>query len=206
MVLADVLLGYVISRVLDRSSPTARPPLVVAPTAPAPPPYVPPAPEPYVPPPQTPMYAPTVAPPVYTPPTYIPAVTPAPPVLTPPTPAAPTFPTTQVMPTPVATTTPATGMKKAVEVWVVRAELPTVIVGMRLGADATTLAALEASFPQGWRAATTVTSAEILTAKSLLAKWKDGGVIFMGPSTAARRRPYRMPKHPSSEPQPTCTP
>ncbi len=175
--LADVLLGYVISRVLDKKSPTARPPIVVTPTTPT---------------------APTT--PIYTPPTPTPTVTPTV------TPAAPPFPSGQIVP--ASNVTPAAGMKKAVEVWVVKPELQTVIVGMRLNGatTATTLSALESSFPQGWQAAKVVTAAEITTAKSLLPKWKEGGVIFMGPATLAGRRAYRMTKHPATATQPAAVP
>ncbi len=176
MVLADVLLGYFISRVLDKKSPTARPPLVVTPPG------------------------------TTTPTTYTPTVTPTTPTVTPTTPTvtptAPTFPTGLIVP---ASTTPAPGMKKAVEVWVVKPQLQTVIVGMQLE-GATSLAALEQSFPQGWQAAKVVTAAEINTAKSLLPKWKEGGVIFMGPQTTAGRRAYRMTKHPATAAQPAAVP
>ena len=179
MVLADVLLGYVISRVLDKKSPTARPPLVVTPTTPTAPAYTPTAP----------------ATPTYTPTTPTPTVTP--------TPTAPPFPSGQIVP--ASNVTPAAGMKKAVEVWVVKPELQTVIVGMRLS-GATSLAALEQSFPQVWQAAKVGTAAEINTAKSLLPKWKEGGVIFMGPATLPGRRAYRMTKHPATATQPTAVP
>ncbi len=169
MVLADILLGYVISRVLDKKSPTARPPLVVTPTTPTAPTYTP----------TTPTPTPTV------------------------TPAAPPFPSGQIVP--ASNVTPAAGMKKAVEVWVVKPELQTVIVGMRLN-GATSLSALESSFPQGWQAAKVVTAAEINTAKSLLSKWKEGGVIFMGPTTLTGRRAYRMTKHPATATQPAAVP
>jgi hypothetical protein len=169
MVLADVLLGYFISRVLDKKSPTARPPLVVTPPG------------------------------TTTPTTYTPTVTPTTPTVTP---STPTFPTGLIVP---ASTTPAAGLKKAVEVWVVKPQLQTVIVGMQLE-GATSLAALEQSFPQGWQAAKVVTSAEINTAKSLLPKWKEGGVIFMGPQTTAGRRAYRMTKHPATAAQPAAVP
>lgn len=180
MVLADVLLGYFISRVLDKKSPTARPPIVVTPTTPT-----------------TPTYVPTT-PTTPTTPTYVPP-TPTPTVM----PTTPTFPSNQVVPpTP---TTPTAGMKKAVEVWVIKPGLQTTIVGMGID-GASSVTALEASFPQGWQAATRVTTAEINTAKSLLPKWKDGGVIFMGPTTTAGRRAYRMTKHPATAAQPAAVP
>ena len=96
-------------------------------------------------------------------------------------------------------------MKKAVEVWVVKPQLQTTIVGMGID-GATSIAALEASFPQGWQAAKVVTAAEINQAKALLPKWKDGGVIFMGPATTAGRRAYRMTKHPATAAQPAAVP
>jgi len=34
-------------------------------------------------------------------------------------------------------------------------------------------------------------------AKSLLAKWRDGGVVFDGPATLTGRRAYRMTRHPA---------
>jgi hypothetical protein len=104
---------------------------------------------------------------------------------------------------PASNVTPAPGMKKAVEVWIVKPALQTVVVG---AAVPQTLSALEQSFPNGWQAAKVVTAQEIATAKSLLPKWKDGGVMFLGPSTMAGRRAYRMTKHPASSAQPAATP
>lgn len=173
MVLADVLLGYFVSKLLDKKSATATPPFVVSPsggTAPAP-------------------GTPTVIPP------QLPPATPA------------SFPSGQVVPPTNAQ--PAAGMKRAVEVWIVKpsvASAATVVVGDDVVGAAQTLAALEASFPNGWQAARVVTAQEITTAKSLLPKWKQGGVIFMGPQTMTGRRAYRMTMHPAQQAQPAATP
>lgn len=167
MVLADVLLGYFVSKLLDKKSSTATPPFVVTPTTPG-------------------------------------TTTPT----TPTTPASgPPYPTGLIVP--ASNTQPAAGMKRAVEVWVVNpavANAATIVVGDDVVGAAQTLAQLEAAFPSGWQSAKVVTAAEIQTAKSLLPKWKQGGVIFMGPQTMTGRRAYRMTMHPSGQAQPSATP
>lgn len=135
--------------------------------------------------------------------TTAPATTPA---TTPATPA-PDFP--QQVPVP-ATAPPApsaqpgqpapAGFKRGVEVWIIRPELARqgqpLISGMGPAAGQMAIAALEAQFPKGWRAATSATPAEAAKARSLLPQWKDGGVVFDGPATLTGRRAYRMMKHP----------
>src|SRR4030042_2015154 len=83
-------------------------------------------------------------------------------------------------PAPVAappTTAPAPGKKRAVEVWQVKRNLQTMIVGM-VGQDvpgsamAATLTSLEQSFPSGWEACRNVSAQEIATAKALLPRWR----------------------------------
>jgi hypothetical protein len=94
------------------------------------------------------------------------------------------------------------GFKRAIEVWIVRPDIAkqaeSAIVGMDPQIGALTLSMLESQFPKGWQAAKTATAQEAATAKALLAKWKDGGVVFMGPQTPSGRRAFKMTKHPGT--------
>lgn len=195
MLTSDLLLGFVLSKLFDNKGET-RSPAVTFPPAPGAP--TPPAPS--VP------AAPPAAPPATSQP-----VPPAFPVSVPvPPPTSPTGPTSTV---------PA-GFKKAVEMWIVKPSIAQQASSVLVGAPpdvaavgaAITLQALETQFPSGWQGATSATAAEAAKAKSLLAKWKDGGVVFDGPSTLTGRRAYRMTKHPAAAvpgatpPAPTAPP
>jgi hypothetical protein len=137
------------------------------------------------------LVTPTVNPPpvpATTPATTTPATTPAA------LPPAPSFPTQVVVPSPAEP-----GFKKAIEVWQVNPTLIAQAGTMLVGATAdVALTMLEKNFPTGWVPKKTATPEEAATAKSLLASWKDGGVMFLGPGTPAGRRAYRMTKHPKS--------
>jgi len=122
-------------------------------------------------------------------------------------------------PTGPTSTVPA-GFKKGVEIWIVKPSIAQQASSVLVGAPpdvaavgaAITLQALENQFPSGWQGAKSATPAEAAKAKSLLASWKDGGVVFDGPSTLTGRRAYRMTKHPASAvpgatpPAPTAPP
>jgi hypothetical protein len=124
----------------------------------------------------------------------------------------PTFPSNVVAPPPAPSPEqPALGFKKAIEVWHVKPELAAAGMLAGVGAGqigAITLAQVEASFPVGWQGLKVATAQEAIIAKSLLAQWHDGGVIFMGPGTLQGRRAYRMTKHPLTQaaPQPQPVP
>jgi len=149
----------------------------------------------------------TKSPAVVFPPTPGPNPTPGPtPSTSTPSPQlpAPTFPTGVSVPEkPPAL--PA-GFKRAVEVWIVNPVIARQQGAALVGAppavaatgNALTLQALESHFPQGWVGAKSATAEEAATAKALLAKWKDGGVMFMGPPTLTGRRAFRMTKHPAT--------
>lgn len=128
------------------------------------------------------------------------------PATTPAATPAPDFPAqvpvpTSSAPAPAGQPAPA-GFKRGVEVWIVRPEIARqgqpLISGLGAAAGQMAIAALEAQFPKGWRAATSATPAEAAKAKSLLASWHEGGVVFDGPPTLTGRRAYRMMKHPLS--------
>lgn len=102
------------------------------------------------------------------------------------------------------TAPPGDDFLQAVEVWEVRPDVAAMqsnpVLTGQIGQvnDATALAALEASFPAGWRPSTKVSAQEQATAIELTKKpkWHDGGILFMGPQTLTARRAYRMTKHP----------
>jgi hypothetical protein len=149
----------------------------------------------------TPTVNPPAAPAPATPPATTTPATPGPttPAALPP---APSFPTEVVVPSPAAP-----GFKKAIEVWQVNPTLIAQAGTMLVGATAdVALTMLEKNFPTGWVAKKTATAEEAATAKSLLASWKDGGVVFMGPGTPAGRRAYRMTKHPKAAGAPAPAP
>lgn len=186
MATPDLLIGFVLSKLFEKKNgAAARPADIHVPPAPTAPPFVPPAPPPLPPGPEA--TQPTVTPPPPTFPVNV-VVPPAPP----PVPVAPP------------------GMKKAVEVWQVKPEIAAAAAGMLAGAGpqvaALSLSALEQNFPSGWSPAQVVTATEVQTAKAMLAQWRDGGVIFLGPGNLAQRRAYRMTKHgqatPAPQPQP----
>lgn len=114
-----------------------------------------------------------------------------------------------------ARTKPPAGYVKAIEVWQINPSIaaqagPVLQASQVVGAEPVTVQMLEAQFPNGWVGKKSATAEESVTAKALLAQWKDGGVMFLGPSTLAGRRAYRMVKHPaggvpasSSDPGPT---
>jgi hypothetical protein len=177
MLTSDLLLGFVISKLFDNKGET-RSPAVTFPPAPGAPPAAPPT------------------------------TTTAPPTAQPPTAQPPAFPTgVQVppAPTPAQPSAVPAGFKKAIEVWIVKpsiaAQAGQVLGGapqdVQVMGAALTLQALENQFPSGWQGATSATAAEAMQAKALLAKWKDGGVVFSGPSTLTGRRAFRMTKHPA---------
>jgi hypothetical protein len=122
----------------------------------------------------------------------------------------PAFPTNVVVPPPAPHPAAApVGFKKGVEVWQVKPEL--VAQGMLAGITSgqvgqITLAQLESTFPVGWTPCKVVTSTEAVTAKSLLAQWQEGRVIFMGPGNMRDRRAYVMRKHDASAPAPAPQP
>lgn len=173
MLSSDLILGFVISKLFGNQGET-RSPAVTFPTAP------------------------TTAPPTAPPTTTAPPTAPV-------TPTPPAFPTQVTPPAATPTTAPA-GFKKAIEIWIVKPSIAqqasSVLVGAppdvaQVGA-AITLQALEQQFPSGWQAARSATPAEAARAKELLAKWRDGGVVFEGPGTLTGRRAYRMTKHPAA--------
>lgn len=196
MLTSDLLLGFVISKLFDNKGETRSPAVTFPPAPGAPTPAAPGVPA-----------APPAAPP-----------TAAPPAAPPP---EPTFPTGVTVPPP--TTTPAAapaGFKKGVEIWIVKPSIAQQASSVLVGAPpdvaavgaAITLQALESQFPSGWQGAKSATPAEAAKAKGLLAHWKDGGVVFDGPSTLTGRRAYRMTKHPAAAvpgatpPAPTAPP
>jgi len=179
MLTSDLLLGWMLSKLFDNKGET-RSPAVTFPPAPG---TAPPA-------------APATAPPA------------APPATSQPVP--PTFPTSVPVPPPTSPTGPTStvpaGFKKGVEIWIVKPSIAQQASSVLVGAPADvaavgaaiTLQALENQFPSGWQGAKSATPAEAAKAKSLLASWKDGGVVFDGPSTLTGRRAYRMTKHPAA--------
>jgi hypothetical protein len=179
---SDIVFGWVLSRLL--AQPETRSPAVVFPPSPG--------------------TAPTSTPPATTQPQ--PATTTPPVAQLPPT----TFPT-QVPPAqPTTSTVP--GFKKAVEVWEVQPAIARqagqTLVGMGFPEDvgaAMSLQVLEQQFPKGWQGKRSATPEEAANAKALLPKWKNGGVVFMGPPTFAGRRAYRMTQHPASASPTTVT-
>jgi hypothetical protein len=187
MVLEDLILGFVVSKLFGKNGNETRSPAVVFPangsaalpptttTAPAPTTTAP-APTTTAPAPEFPAQVP------------VPATAPAAPT---PAPAA----------QPPAQPAPA-GFKRAIEVWIVQPQLAqqgtAALSGMGPQVGAMALSALEAQFPKGWQGAKSATAAEAATAKALLAQWKDGGVVFQGPATLTGRRAYRMTKHPAT--------
>ena len=111
----------------------------------------------------------------------------------------PSFPAQVTPPSADQTQAPA-GFKRAIEVWqvqpsIVKAAGPA-LSGLGVGAEAVTIQMLETGFPKGWQGMKSATAEEAANAKNLLSQWKDGAVLFMGPSTLAGRRAYRMTKHP----------
>lgn len=179
----DLLFGFLISRFLSR--PEARSPAVTFPPAPGSPATTPA--------PSSPA-APTV--PASLPAPSFPAQVPIPPAAQPQQQA------------------PA-GFKRAIEIWQVNPTLirqaGTALVGAPeevIGAAAAiTLQALEQRFPSGWVSLRRApTAAESQQAKALLAQWRDGGVVFMGPATLQGRLAYRMTKHPAATPAQAAPP
>lgn len=184
MLTSDLIFGFILTKLL--SKPETLSPAVVFPPAGG---GTPPQPQPATPQPATPQ--PSTATPQLPAPTF-PASVPAPA-------AKPT------------TTTP--GMKKAVEVWEVQPSIARqagqTLVGMGIAEDvgaAMTLQVLEQQFPKGWQGKRSATPEEAANAKAALAKWKKGGVLFMGPPTFAGRRAYRMTEHPATATPATATP
>jgi hypothetical protein len=111
----------------------------------------------------------------------------------------PVFPAQVPVPPSTATEAPA-GFKRAIEVWQVNPQIAQsagpALSGLGVGAEAVTIQMLETGFPKGWQGMKSATPEEAANAKRLLAQWKDGGVLFLGPSTLKDRRAYRMTKHP----------
>lgn len=176
MVLADLLMGWALAKLFQKPAATAPLPQAGPST-------------------EVPATAPA--------PALGPASTPTPAVA--PTEApAPTFPVQQTAAP--SSAMPSSGKKKAIEVWQVKPALQSMIVGMLSGASGTTIASLEATFPEGWQACKVVTPQEIATAKAMLKRWRKGAVIFMGPPTLAGRRAYRMTEHSATAVQPAATP
>jgi hypothetical protein len=210
MVLADLVLGWLLHSMLTKKSPVAQPPLLVSPGATAATPVQTTTPAlPATPP------APTPAPAAPIPAPVAPAPAPAIPATTP----APSFPTPAAVPAEAATTAasptvPSSGMKRAVEVWQIKQNLQTMIVGVLATHEvkptatttSSTITSLEQTFPTGWQPCTNVTLQEMATAKSLLPKWHKGGVVFMGSMTLASRRAYRMTEHKATAAQPAAIP
>ena len=169
----DLILGFVISKLFGSAgSGPAKSPAVVFPPAPAP------------------GQAPAPAPaPVQQQPAQ-PAQLPA---------GVPVFPAQVPVPPSTATEAPA-GFKRAVEVWQVNPAIVKqagpALSGLGVGAEAVTIQMLETGFPKGWQGMKSATPEEAANAKRLLGQWKDGGVLFLGPSTLKDRRAYRMTKHP----------
>jgi hypothetical protein len=118
----------------------------------------------------------------------------------------PAFPTQVNVPPPAPAAAVPAGFKKGVEIWIVKPSIAAQAGQALAGAPADvavmgaaiTLQALENQFPSGWQGAKSATPAEAAKAKGLLASWRDGGVVFDGPSTLTGRRAYRMTKHPAS--------
>lgn len=111
---------------------------------------------------------------------------------------APPAPTTAAAPQ----GTPAPpGFKRAVEMWIVQPKLAqqgaAAISGMGPQVGAMALSALQAQFPKGWQRATSATAAEQAFAKSLLPQWHDGKVIFGGGQTLPAARAFQFTKHPA---------
>jgi len=101
-----------------------------------------------------------------------------------------------------AQTKPPAGYVKAVEVWQINPQIaaqagPVLQASQVVGAEPVTVQMLESQFPNGWVGKKSATAEEAATARTLLKQWKDGGVLFQGPSTLADRRAYRMVKHPA---------
>lgn len=122
-------------------------------------------------------------------------------------PGLPPFPS-GVTPPNGATTKPGAGYVKSVEVWqinpaIAQAAGPALASVNVVGAEPVTVQMLESQFPNGWVGKKSATPEEAATAKTLLATWKDGGVMFMGPSTLTGRRAYRMTKHPAGTAPPS---
>lgn len=114
---------------------------------------------------------------------------------------APVFPVQAAVPPslpPRSVDQPPAGMRRAVEVWVVRPEQARLATLSTPQATALAMRLLESQFPKGWQAAPRVTAAEVAEAKSLLGQWHDGGVVFSGGSTPAALRAFRMTKHPAA--------
>lgn len=111
----------------------------------------------------------------------------------------PVFPS-QVTPPAAPERAPSQGFKRAVEVWQVQPAIVKqagpALHGLGLGAEAITIQLLESQFPKGWQGKLSATAEEAANAKRILGQWKDGGVLFLGPATLADRRAYRMTKHP----------
>lgn len=106
-----------------------------------------------------------------------------------------------------AQTKPPAGFIRAVEVWQINPQIAAsaapAIVGLGVGAEPLTVQMLEAQFPNGWVGKKTATPEEAANARTILKQWKEGGVMFLGPSTLTGRRAYRMAKHPAAgHPQP----
>lgn len=165
----DLILGFVISKLFgSANSGPAKSPAVVFPPAPG---GTTPHPTGFTPDPQQPT---------------------APPQL-------PAFPSQVPVPQSTPTEAPA-GFKRAIEVWQVNPSIAKqagpALSGLGVGAEAVTIQMLEAGYPKGWVGMKSATPEEAANAKRLLAEWKDGGVLFLGPATLAARRAYRMTKHP----------
>lgn len=116
----------------------------------------------------------------------------------------------QVQPPATPQTQPPAGFKRAIEVWQVNPSIVSqaapALSGLGVGAEAITIQLLESQFPKGWVGMKSATAEEAANAKRLLAQWKDGGTIFLGPATLAGRRAYRMTKHPMATQPGTPTP
>lgn len=175
----DLVLGFILSKLFAPK--VASSPAVVFPPSSAP-------------------SAPTPAAPAQ-PPTPAAAQLPAAPVVRPaqPQPAQPSFPAQVAPPAAPQTQAPA-GFKRAIEVWQVNPAIATqakpALAGLGVGAEPITVQLLESQFPKGWVGKKSATAEEAATAKKLLSQWKDGGTLFLGPSTLEGRRAYRMTKHP----------
>lgn len=179
MIVEDLIIGFVISKLFGSSA--AKSPAVV-------------------------FQAPPGSTPATSTPATTPAGTPAP--ASPGLPAPPAFPAQQTPP-PTAQTQAPPGFKRAIEVWQVRPDIvrqaAPALSGLGVGAEAVTVQMLEAQFPKGWQGMKSATAEEAANAKRLLGQWKDGGVLFLGPATLGARRAYRMTKHPATSTPTTVT-
>jgi len=177
MLLEDLAVGWVLSKLFGKSDAPAQSPGVFFPpngtTAPPNGTTAPPA---------------TTAPPQFPAQVPVPASAPPGPTATPATPSG---------------NVPPAGFKRAVEMFVVSPQLAqqgsALISGMGPQVGAMALSALQAQFPKGWQRAKSATAQEQAFAKSLLPNWHDGKTTFTG-STLTNARAWLYTKHPGAQP------